>query len=167
MERLALETGTMVVLTDPLIASRPVSVTSEPLPMQEAIERILDGSSYALYPVAKAYAVMVLSTPPSQRQGNLWIAKAAVVSTDESPVHCGKVPVVGQPNPVVATTSRDVAVPQSLDEFCPIESEEGSITPMHRRLSILSPSMAPTKKANTMRRCCNRPWMRCSPSTRT
>jgi len=99
-------------LHDPSMAGLPISVELRSVPLEQALPVILEGFSYAIYPVDSTLGVSILSTPPKSHGKN---RQQITVSSEES----------------LALPSGEALEPQegeplSLDEFQAIAPEEQS-----------------------------------------
>jgi hypothetical protein len=108
-----------VTVTDPAIANCSVSCSVDALPLEQAIQTILEGFSYALYRASHTLTLFVLSTRPHL--------------TKEAAGHGSPPPTLGETRdaprgclpPPPAETARG-GVPQSLDEFRPIVLQDAA-----------------------------------------
>jgi hypothetical protein len=122
LHELVLKTGMQVNLSDPVIASWPVSVTLKAIPLEQGVQMILDGFSYVIYRISNVPAVIVLSTQPNSTQTRL---KSAVIGVKHAllpPVPDKTMDIFEDPDPVIHRSGE--GVPQSLDELQPITVEE-------------------------------------------
>jgi hypothetical protein len=105
---LATHTGARFILNDPTSASQRISVVIEAMPFDQAVKRILEGFSYAIYPAADVTlpSVIVLSTPGVTTKIGHYTYATTPTPTDEA------------------------RAPQSLDNFRPIASEEEGSEPL-------------------------------------
>lgn len=118
LDELAVKTGMLAVVNDPAIAARPVSASAQAVPLEHGIKHLLEGFSFALYPVAGSHAVVVLSTPPRPRRADRPMALARLPASNEPTLLAQLVPAPEEKNgkPVSAVAG----TPQTLDEFRPI-----------------------------------------------
>ncbi|MGH8611373.1 MAG: hypothetical protein ACREYF_04810 [Gammaproteobacteria bacterium] len=80
LRQLRVATGARFTLIDPATEAQPVFAQVAALPFTEGVTRILDGFSYAIYPLAGSHmpAVTVLSTPHAPRP------KASTATAEQS-----------------------------------------------------------------------------------
>ncbi|MGH8615519.1 MAG: hypothetical protein ACREYF_26745 [Gammaproteobacteria bacterium] len=92
LRQLGVATGARFTLIDPATEAQPVFAKVAALPFSEGVKRILDGFSYAMYPLEGSHmpAVTVLSTPHALRP-KASVATAVQPST-VYPVPQGPVP---------------------------------------------------------------------------
>ncbi len=92
LRQLGVATGARFTLIDPATEAQPVFAQAAALPFTEGVKRILDGFSYAIYPLEGSHlpAVTVLSTPHALRP------KASTAMAEQPsnayPVQQGRVP---------------------------------------------------------------------------
>ncbi|MFH0341541.1 MAG: hypothetical protein ACHBNF_05285 [Chromatiales bacterium] len=92
LRQLGVATGARFTLIDPATEAQPVFAQVAALPFTEGVKRILDGFSYAIYPLEGSHlpAVTVLSTPRALRP------KASAATAEQPstvyPVQQGPVP---------------------------------------------------------------------------
>ncbi len=92
LRQLGVATGARFTLIDPATEAQPVFAQVAALPFTEGVKRILDGFSYAIYPLEGSHlpAVTVLSTPHALRP------KASTAMAEQPsnayPVQQGRVP---------------------------------------------------------------------------
>lgn len=127
LRELALKSGMEINLSDPLIARGPVSVSIRAIPLEEAVQQILEGFSYALYRVSNRLVVIILSTQPNAIKTGL---KTAVIGVKRALLQPMPDKATSQDfNLATSTHSCSERAPQSLDEFQPITIEDVSSHP--------------------------------------
>jgi hypothetical protein len=118
LRKLATHTGARFILNDPASTSQRISIVIETMPFDQAVKRILEGFSYAaIYPTADITlsSVIVLSTPIARTR----IGYGGVTTKIEHHTYA-----------VTPIPTNEARIPQSLDDFRPIASEEESSEPV-------------------------------------
>jgi hypothetical protein len=121
LDELKVKTGTRISIYDPSIANSRVSATLKGIPLDKTIQIILEGFSYALYPLDDIYVVIVLSTDPKMVRTNRRVTSELKTTAQPKNLSNATEEVEAQS---VADDANNETVPKSLDKFQPITMEE-------------------------------------------
>lgn len=122
LDEIAVKTGMLAVVADPATAARPVSASAQTVPLEQGIKHLLEGFSFALYPVAGSHVVVVLSTPPRPRRADRQMALARLPASGEPTLLAQR---LSAPKEETARPASALAgAPQTLDEFRAVVAEE-------------------------------------------
>lgn len=129
LKALAAQASVEARLAEPSLASCSVNAKrQQAASLREAIERLLQGFSYALYPAASgALALTIVAACPPAQPAHA----PAATGSKPSPQLAAKIPIVetSPPAPPDQDEAPEMGAPHSLDEFEPLAAEE----PLHDR----------------------------------
>ena len=140
LDTLVRKAGLRVSLTDPTIATWPVSAKLRPSRLEHAVTEILQGFSYVLDAGARGPVLIVLSTPPNRPKSSLTGTTRVGPGIPAETLKRLSQPMSDSASPI-AESDGATASPQTLAEFQRITVEEAQPVGDSEEVALLDPAV--------------------------